>query len=129
MLVTLSVVGRVELAPAHPFDQRVMEAFNAHQRRRTSGGHLLGPQAAEAATAAFRRRGLEVVERPAPWRIGRRHSALAAEWLTGWVDAACERAPELAEQAGPYAERRLAEVASGGVSVTVHHVDLLALDT
>jgi hypothetical protein len=127
MLVTLSVVGQVELAPAHPFDQRVLDAFNAHQKRRTSGGHLLGPQAAEAAAVAFRRRGFEVIQRPSPWRLGRQHSGLAAAWLNGWLDAACDQAPELAEAAVPYAQDRLAEVAAGRLSVTVHHADLLAL--
>src|SRR4051812_41599654 len=32
-LLTLSVVGRVELSPADPLDRRVEAAFNAHQRR------------------------------------------------------------------------------------------------
>jgi hypothetical protein len=127
VLITLSVVGKVELAPAHPFDQLVLDAFNAHQRRRTPGGHLLGPQAAEAAAAAFQRRGFEVIQRPSPWRLGPQHSDLAAAWLTGWVDAAREQAPELAGAAVPYAQDRLAEVAAGAVSITVHHVDLLAL--
>ena len=66
VLVTLSVVGHVELAPAHPFDRQVMDAFNAHQRRRTAGGRLLGPDAAGAAAAAFRRRGLEVIAATEP---------------------------------------------------------------
>lgn len=30
-LITLSVVGQVDLAPAHPLDGRLTEAFNAHQ--------------------------------------------------------------------------------------------------
>jgi len=127
VLVTLSVVGRVELSPADPFDRAVADAFNAHQRRRTNDGRLLGPDAAEAAAAAFRERGREVVVRHSPWRLGPDQSGLAAVWLTGWVEAACEQAPELAEVAGPYAERRLAHVDAGSVSVTVHHLDLLAL--
>jgi hypothetical protein len=127
VLVTLSVVGRVELAPAHPLDRTVMDAFNAHQQRRTSGGQLLGPRAEEVAAAAFQRRGFEVIQRPSPWRLGTEHSDLAAAWLTGWVDAACEQAPELTEAVIPYAQDRLAEVAAGAVSITVHHVDLLAL--
>ena len=127
VLVTLSVVGKVELTPGHPFDQRVLDAFNAHQRRRTSSGFLLGPLAAEAAAVAFQRHGFEVIQRPSPWRLGPRHSDLAAAWLTGWIDAACEQAPDLAEAAVPYAQDRLAELAAGRLSVTVHHVDLLAL--
>ena len=59
--------------------------------------------------------------RPSPWRLGPEHADLAAEWLTGWVDAACEQAPELAEAAAPYARHRHADVVAGSVSITVHH--------
>ena len=49
VLLTLSVVGRVELAPADPLDARVAAAFDAHQRRTTASGRLLGPDAVAAA--------------------------------------------------------------------------------
>jgi hypothetical protein len=68
-----------------------------------------------------------VLQRPSPWLLGPQHSDLAAAWLTGWIDAACEQAPELADAAVAYARDRLAEVAAGAVSITVQHVDLLAL--
>jgi hypothetical protein len=127
ILVTLSVVGRVELAPAEPLDPHLMDAFNAHQRRRTAGGNLLGPSAAGAAVDAFERLGREVLVRPTPWRLGPQHADLATSWLTGWVGAACEQAPELAEAAGPYARRRRAETVAGSASITVHHQDMLVL--
>ena len=127
VLVTLSVVGRVELRPAEPLDRAVMDAFNAHQRRRTGDGRLLGPDAVGVAADTFRRLGLEVVERPSPWRLDRERSGLAATWFTGWVEAACEQVPGLADDAGPYATRRLAAAAAGTLSVAVHHLDLLAL--
>ncbi|MGZ5403176.1 MAG: class I SAM-dependent methyltransferase, partial [Nocardioides sp.] len=53
VLITLSVVGRVELTPADPLDPEVMAAFNAHQRRDTAQGPLLGPDASRAAVQAF----------------------------------------------------------------------------
>ena len=70
MLLALSVVGRVELAPADPLDSRVAAAFDAHQRRMTADGRLLGPDAVAAAADGFRRRGAEVLVRPSPWRLG-----------------------------------------------------------
>ena len=127
VLVTLSVVGRVEIMPADPLDVRLMEAFNNHQRRRLGDAPLLGPAAAGEAVDALRRRGLEVTVRPSPWRLGPGQSDLAATWLTGWVGAACEQEPELSEIAAAYTLRRLAELARGAASVTVDHVDLLAL--
>ncbi len=127
VLVTLSVVGRVELVPADPWDERVMEAFNAHQRRLSQSGRLLGPGAAAAAIERFERAGLMVLQRPSPWRLTPYRTALAAEWFTGWIRAALEQDPSLVEAAAPYALRRQAQVAAGTASITVNHLDFLAL--
>jgi SAM-dependent methyltransferase len=126
VLITLTVTGRVDLTPADPLDQRVTEAFNAHQRRATGAGRRLGPDAVGAALDGFTRLGLDVVVRPSPWRLGPHQSRLAAEWFTGWLAAACEQRPELGAVAPLYARRRLAEAAAGRLSITVHHQDLLA---
>ena len=124
-LVTLSVTGRVELAPADPLDRRVADAFNAHQQRVTGAGGLLGPRAVHDAEENFRRRGLDVVSRPSPWRLGPGEAALAAEWFTGWLGAACEQRPQLQPVAAGYARRRLEQIATGRLAVTVNHEDLL----
>jgi hypothetical protein len=127
VLIALSVTGCVEITPAEPFDQRVADAFNDHQRRTTSAGRLLGPDAVGAAVDGFTRLGLEVLVRPSPWRLGPGHATLAAAWFTGWLAAACEQCPELRAHAPSYARRRLADAAAGHLSVTVHHQDLLVL--
>lgn len=129
VLITLSVTGRVDLTPADPLDQRIADAFNAHQRRTTGAGRLLGPDAAGAARGAFTRQGLDVVVRPSPWRLGPDQRALTAAWFTGWLGAACEQQPNLRPLAPSYARRRLAQAASGRLGVTVHHEDLTALPT
>ncbi|WP_240501548.1 class I SAM-dependent methyltransferase, partial [Streptomyces neyagawaensis] len=85
-LLTLSVVGRADLAPAHPMDQEIAEAFNAHQR----ASELLGPDAITVACEAFAQRGATVRVHPSPWQLDDRHIALTEEWLRGWVGAACE---------------------------------------
>ena len=125
VLLTLSVVGRVELTPAHPLDRRVGAAFDAHQRRVTERGRLLGPDAVALAVERFRRLGAEVRVRHSPWRLFASQAALAAEWFTGWVGAACEQDVELAAEAQPYTGRRLAQAAGGELGVTVAHADLL----
>jgi hypothetical protein len=127
ILLTLSVIGSVEIAPADPLDHRVAAAFDAHQRRTTERGRLLGPDAADFAAGAFRRLGAEVLVRPSPWRLGPAHSALAAEWFTGWIGAALEQEPELAAECEPYTRRRLAQASAGELTVTVGHADLLVL--
>jgi methyltransferase family protein len=127
VLFTLSVTGRVQLLPPDPLDGRTAAAFNAHQRRRTQRGRLLGPDAVEAAVEGFRALGAEVLVRPSPWRLGGADGDLAAEWLTGWVEAACEQEPGLASEADLYRRRRLSEAAAGALAVTVGHADLLVL--
>ena len=123
MLLALTVVGRVTLTPEEPLDAPMGAAFNAHQRR----GGQLGPDAVAAAAHELRGTGAEVLVRPSPWRLDAAHADLAAEWLGGWVAAACEQEPALAAEAGAYRDRRLAQAAAGELAVTVDHADLLVL--
>lgn len=127
VLFALSVTGRVQLLPADPLDAQIAAAFDAHQRRLTPRGRLLGPDAVDVAAAAFRQLGAHVSARPSPWRLGAADRELAAAWLNGWVDAACEQEPALVPAAEAYRRRRLREVDAGVLAVTVGHVDLLVL--
>ena len=127
ILLALTVAGRVGLTPADALDTRMAAAFNAHQRRTTTAGRLLGPDAVAAAVETLRATGVEVLVRPSPWRLDAAHADLIAEWLAGWVGAACEQEPALAAEAGAYVERRMAEVSVGDLCVTVDHADLLML--
>ena len=122
-LLTLTVAGHVTLSPAAPLDARIAAAFDAHQRR----DGLLGPDAVAAALDELRATGAEVLVRPSPWRLDAADADLAAEWLEGWVAAACEQEPALAAEGGAYRERRLAQAAAGELAVTVDHADLLVL--
>ncbi len=127
MLIALTVVGRVALTPADLLDARMAAAFNAHQRRTTTAGRLLGPDAVAAVLDVLGGTGAELAVRPSPWRLGPAHADLAAAWLDGWVAAACEQEPALAAEAGAYWDRRLAQAAAGELEVTVAHADLLVL--
>ncbi|UQA98107.1 class I SAM-dependent methyltransferase [Streptomyces halobius] len=126
-LLALSVAGRVELTPSDPLDAEIGAAFNDHQRRTDRGRRLLGPDAVAAATDAFERHGAMVHVQPSPWRLGGPEDALTAEWLRGWVGAACAQRPDLAPRAAPYLRERLSACAVGELSVMVQHTDLLAL--
>jgi hypothetical protein len=127
VLLTLSVTGRVQCLPSDPLDSRVAASFDAHQRRATPRGRLLGPDAVEAAAAGFRRLGAEVIIRQSPWRLGVADTGLAREWLAGWVGAACEQEPALIADAELYRRRRLRQAEAGCLGVTVGHADLLVL--
>jgi hypothetical protein len=121
LLLALTVVGRVALTPEDRLDARIAAAFNAHQRR----GGRLGPDAVAAAVDELA--GAEVIIRPSPWHLDTPHAELTAEWLDGWVAAACEQEPALAAEAADYHARRLAQAAAGELTVTVDHADLLVL--
>jgi hypothetical protein len=125
-LLTLSVLGKVELTPAEPLDADLAAAFNAHQRRTSGGRRLLGPDAVDAAAEAFTGLGAKVRVSPSPWRLGPDRSGLTASWLRGWVGAAGEQRPDLAEEAALYLQRRLDATAAGVLQVTVQHGDLYA---
>lgn len=125
-LFMISVVGRVRLTPADPLDTEIAEAFNDHQRRRVGDRRLLGPDAVAATIEAFTRHGVPVRTRPSPWRLGAEHAELTAEWFRGWLAAACEQRPDLADRSAGYARRRLAEAAAGRLAVVVEHEDVLA---
>jgi predicted RNA methylase len=127
IVIALSVVGRVALTPAEPLDAHMAAAFNAHQRRMTPAGRLLGPDAVAAAVAQLRGMGAGVLVRPSPWHLEAAHADLTAEWFDGWVGAACEQEPALAAPAAAYRDRRLAQVVAGELAVTVAHADLLVL--
>jgi hypothetical protein len=127
ILLALTVVGHVALTPAEPLDARMAAAFNAHQRRTTTAGRLLGPDAVAFAADELHATGAEVLVRPSPWRLDAAHAELTAAWLDGWVAAACEQEPALAAGAGAYRDRRLAQAAAGMLAVTVDHADLLVL--
>ncbi|MFD9390896.1 trans-aconitate methyltransferase [Streptomyces sp. NPDC060000] len=122
-LLTLSVAGRVEFSTTDPLDDEIAAAFNDHQRR----DGLLGPDAVTVACEAFAAHGATVKVHPSPWRLGPENVGLTAQWLRGWVGAAVEERPALAERAETYLAARLAACAAGDLHVTVHHSDLLAL--
>lgn len=126
-LLALSVVGNVVFSPGDPLDAELAAAFDDHQRRTVDGRRLLGPDAVRVTAAAFERLGVAVHRRPSPWRLGPDQAGLAARWLRGWVAAAVEQRPELADRADAYLRRRLEDCAAGRLRVVVGHADLLAL--
>lgn len=126
VLLTLTVTGTVGLWPPHPLDEIVGTAFNAHQRRLTSRGRLLGPDACDAAALAFSELGRDVVARESPWRLGSPDRGLTRAWFVGWLGAACEQDPGLeAQTSGSYLPDRLADATAGRLRVSIHHRDLL----
>lgn len=128
-LLTLSVVGRVTLAPAHRLDTQVQAAFNDHQRRTTTIGRLLGPDAVDRAAALFREAGMEARTEPSPWVLDAHCPELLTTWFDEWLDAACEQDPRLDDQAVAYRVERQRQQEDGALKAVIHHLDLLAWPT
>ena len=64
--------------------------------------------------------------RASAWRLGADDRGVLVEWLAGWLGAACEQRPELAEPALAYQRERLAQAADGRLRVVVGHEDVLS---
>ncbi|MEN3121540.1 class I SAM-dependent methyltransferase [Janibacter sp. LM] len=126
-LITLSVVGVVDLMPAHPYDQQVATAFNEHQTRDTKQGQLLGPDGVYVAANVLKDAGCTIRLVPTVWRLDAGTAPLLRAWLEGWVAAACEQSPSVRVDAAEYVNWRLQQLAARQLTVTVHHRDLLAL--
>lgn len=140
-LLTLTVVGRVDLTPWEPLDNLLCDGFNDHLRGGDPAGtgtprpaatrRPLGSAAADAAAEAFRRYGATVLVRETPWRLDATHRELIAEWLRGFVPAAAAQipgvGPDMDQVIDAYLGRRLDQAAAGTLRVTVEHIDLLAL--
>ncbi len=124
----LSYDGRIGFAPADPFDDAIVAAVNAHQRRDKGFGPALGPTAADAAVARFKAVGYEVVYGVADWRFGPDDRAIQNETLSGWATAARETGMPLADVAA-WLTRRRDFVAAGRSTIEVGHLDVFARPT
>ena len=122
VLLTMSVVGRVDLNPADPLDAGVAAAFNAHQRRTTERGRLLGPDAVAVAVEGSADWAAEVLVRPSPWRLGacRGRPGSASGSPAGWAPRASS-SPSWPPRPAPTHADVWRRQAAGRLAVTVDH--------
>jgi hypothetical protein len=122
----LSYDGRVEIEPADPLDQAIIEAVNAHQRTDKGFGPALGPAAAEAAVEQFERVGYFVLQGASDWTFGAQDRNIQVETLSGWAAAAREMGQLPLADVIAWLTRRRDLVKAGRSSIRVGHVDLFA---
>ena len=125
----LSYDGRAELVPSDPFDRRIVDAVNRHQRTDKGFGPALGPSAAQTAIAVFERVGYQVTHGVADWQFGPPDREIQTEILSGWAAAARQIGDPPRNQVLDWLKRRHALIASGVLSLRVGHIDLLARAT
>ena len=123
----LSYDGRVTFTPSEPFDEDILAAVNRHQRGNKGFGPALGPDAPAAAAKILKRVGYSFVEGPSEWVLGPADTAMQAEILRGFSNAA-EELRELPDvRIAEWLAQRLALVGEGRSSMQVGHVDFFAL--
>ena len=123
-LFSLSVTGAQSVSPVDPHDQRLLDAFNDHQRR----AGRAGPEAITLAGAALRAGGFTVSSAETPWQLSAPgDSAFVAQLLQERLDAAVAQDPGLSVTAKAWFELRRAQLELGVLQIEVGHRDILAL--
>jgi len=112
---------------SHADDHLVLDLLNRHQTRDKGLGAALGPRAAFVARTLFERVGYRTWLVPSPWRLGPPERALAERLLDGWVAAATEQSPREADRIERWASAKRGRLDAGTYTLTVGHLDLLAL--
>jgi SAM-dependent methyltransferase len=108
-------------------DQYVRELVNQHQHRDKGLGAALGPAAGTIAEALFQDAGHRTILVATPWRLTAADTAVMEPLVDGWVEAAIDCAPAAAARIQQWALHRKSDLYEGRVTLTVGHVDLLAL--
>ena len=127
VLLTLSVVGRVELTPADPWTFALAPLSMTINGVRRSGGACSAPTRSASSSTGSQSSVGRCWFGPARGDSVGSEADLAAEWFRGWVDAACEQQTGLAAEIDGYARRRLTQATAGRLGVTVDHADVLAV--
>jgi SAM-dependent methyltransferase len=122
----LTYDGRTDLSPADPLDALMIAGVNAHQHTDKGFGHALGPSAADATIAGFKRLGYSVMSGDSDWVIGPDDHAVQIELLNGWAAAAREMGTLSKTDIDDWLARRGLMVTGGRSSMRVGHVDVFA---
>ena len=123
-LFSLSVTGTQRISPTDPHDQRLLGAFNDHQRR----AGRAGPDAITLAVDNLRIGGFTVRILETPWRLtASSDAAFVEQLLRERLDAAVAQDPSLAPVAEAWFELRRAQLELGVLRMEVGHRDILAL--
>jgi SAM-dependent methyltransferase len=114
--------GVLEWSPAHPADDAMRAAFNAHQRTDKGFGPAAGPEAGAFLLRALERAGFDVRSASSPWVLSREDLPL--------IVAVAEGVAEAARQTGLVEGADIADWLGSRSALTgcvVGHTDILAL--
>jgi hypothetical protein len=123
-LFSLSVTGDLNVTPANPDDQLLLDAFNDHQRR----AGRAGPDATSLAGDALGAGGFRVLCQETPWQLTASSGpAFVEQVLQERLEAAVAQDPTLDQVATRWLELRRAQLAWGSLRIDLGHCDVLAL--
>ena len=121
---SLSVTGILSISPVNPHDQRLLDAFNDHQRR----AGRAGPEAITLAVDALCASGFTVRTQETPWQLtASSDPRFVEQLLQERLDAAVAHDASLAAAAKAWLELRRVQLGLGILNVEVGHRDILAL--
>jgi SAM-dependent methyltransferase len=109
--------------PAHPADNAMRDAFNAHQRGDKGFGPAEGPGATDTLAKAFSQHGYRVMRGKSPWVLDGRFLQLRRELDQGFAGAVRETGKVDAADIDSWLKARLGN--DGAVTI-VGHEDLFA---
>ena len=125
-LASLTYDGRTGFIPAEPLDQDLCDEMNRDQQTDKGFGPALGPRAAERAIALFQAKGYRIVSGESDWVICPQHEDFLAEFLPGWIGAGIKQGVEKS-RAEDWLESRRSQIADSAFTMTVGHLDFVAL--
>jgi len=121
---SLTVTGELTMSPTHPHDQRLLSAFNDHQRR----AGRAGPEATTLTINLLRAAEFAVTTQETPWRLTAESGlAFVGQMLEERLAAAVAQDPALTRTAAAWLELRRAQLAAGLLRIELDHCDILGL--
>lgn len=122
LYAVLTYDGMARWRPDAFLDERIVAAFNRHQRRDKGFGPALGPAACGALASLLSRYGYRSWQGDSPWMLGPADRPLTEAVTAGFAAAASEMEPAMAETFAAWARER----ANAG-NVTIGHTDIFAV--
>ena len=113
-LFAITYDGRSSRSPIDEDDERVLDAFNRHQRTdKGLGGRAMGPAAVACVVRTFTEMGYTVRQEISDWSVRAEDAELQRQLIDGWAHAAAEIAPDLEGTVTRWRARRLQHVDAG----------------
>lgn len=127
LLATLTVDGRRTWQPEQTADADIAAAFARHQGGDKGFGHALGAAATAYLAQRLAAAGYAVSSARSDWQVGAKHGAMLRRMAEETAAVACETEPSGAARYAEWLSLRTAQIEAGTLSLTVGHLDLLAL--